>query len=54
MDTNNYSSKIGVGEREARVESFIVRNRYFNLLHGMGRSGDIVAIQPKAAGSSLL
>lgn len=26
----------------------------FRLSHGIGRSGDIAAIQPKAAGSSLL
>lgn len=27
---------------------------YFRLGHGIGRSGDITAIQPKAAGSSIL
>lgn len=26
----------------------------FRLIHGIGRSGDIAAVQPKAAGSSLL
>ena len=26
----------------------------FRLIHGIGRSGDISAVQPKAAGSSLL
>ena len=44
MDSNNNINKIGVGEREARVRSEIIQNRYFNLLHGMGRSGDLLAI----------
>lgn len=26
----------------------------YRLIHGIGRSGDIAAVQPKAAGSSLL
>lgn len=44
----------GLGEREARIVSQIVARRHFRLGHGVGRSGDIAAIQPKAAGSSLL
>ncbi len=31
--------------------SSMVRARHFNLAHGMGRSGDIAAVQPKAAGA---
>jgi len=54
MDSNNYFDYVGVGEREGRVFSPMVRNRSFGLSHGIGRSGDIAAIQPKAAGSSLL
>lgn len=54
MDSNNFLDNIGVGEREARIFSDIVRNRHFSLGHGIGRSGDITAIQPKAAGSSLI
>ena len=27
---------------------------FFSLGHGIGRSGDVAAVQPKAAGSSLL
>ena len=54
MDTNNQSSKIGVGEREGRIFSQLVSNRHYHLAHGMGRSGDVNAIQPKAAGSSLI
>ncbi|EQC33319.1 O-phosphoseryl-tRNA(Sec) selenium transferase [Saprolegnia diclina VS20] len=54
MDSNNFAHNAGAGEREARVASSLVRNRCFHLAHGVGRSGDICAIQPKAAGSSLL
>ena len=46
MDTNNFEGKCGVGERESRI--------YSNMGHGIGRSGDVMANQPKAAGSSLL
>ena len=54
MDTNNFVGNVGVGEREARIYSDIVSDRYYGLGHGIGRSGDIAAIQPKAAGSSLI
>jgi O-phospho-L-seryl-tRNASec:L-selenocysteinyl-tRNA synthase len=54
MDTNNFPKKIGFGEREGRVESSMVSSRHFGMTHGIGRSGDVVAIQPKAAGSSLM
>jgi len=54
MDTNNFPNKIGVGERESRIFSSIVSERHFYMGHGIGRSGDINAIQPKAAGSSLI
>ncbi|ETW08736.1 O-phosphoseryl-tRNA(Sec) selenium transferase [Aphanomyces invadans] len=54
MDSNNFTHNVGAGEREARVASSLVANRCFHLAHGVGRSGDICAIQPKAAGSSLM
>lgn len=54
MDSNNFLGNCGVGEREGRVSSSLVARRHFRLIHGIGRSGDIAAIQPKAAGSSLL
>ncbi|RHY61056.1 hypothetical protein DYB30_002344 [Aphanomyces astaci] len=54
MDSNNFAHNVGAGEREARVASSLVANRCFHLAHGVGRSGDICAIQPKAAGSSLM
>lgn len=37
-----------------RIYSSLVARRHSLLSHGIGRSGDINAVQPKAAGSSLL
>eukprot|EP00127_Corallochytrium_limacisporum_P005517 Clim_evm34s207 gene=Clim_evmTU34s207 len=54
MDANNFEGVIGVGEREGRVFSQLVARRSYGLIHGIGRSGDITAPQPKAAGSSVL
>lgn len=54
MDTNNFPHSCGVGEREGRIYSTIVEQRHFGFAHGIGRSGDITAVQPKAAGSSLM
>ncbi|KAK2150264.1 hypothetical protein LSH36_415g02035 [Paralvinella palmiformis] len=54
MDSNNFIDNCGVGEREARLASQLVARRHYRLAHGIGRSGDIAAIQPKAAGSSLM
>lgn len=54
MDSNNFKGNCGVGEREARIFSSIVRNKNFQLGHGIGRSGDVNALQPKAIGSSLI
>jgi O-phospho-L-seryl-tRNASec:L-selenocysteinyl-tRNA synthase len=54
MDTNNALSHCGAGEREGRVISNLVRSRHFYMTHGIGRSGDLRADQPKAAGSSCL
>ena len=54
MDSNNYQGNTGVGEREGRIFSSIVRAKNFGLGHGIGRSGDVNALQPKAIGSSLV
>jgi O-phospho-L-seryl-tRNASec:L-selenocysteinyl-tRNA synthase len=53
MDSNNFVDNVGVGEREGRIFSNIVKQKYFSMAHGVGRSGDLTAEQPKAAGSSL-
>lgn len=47
MDSNNFGSRCGVGEREGRVACPLVARRHFALAHGIGRSGDISAQQPK-------
>eukprot|EP00939_MAST-03C_sp_MAST-3C-sp1_P001540 g1540.t1 len=54
MDSNNFVGNTGVGEREGRVVCPMVSRRHFYLAHGIGRSGDVAAEQPKAAGSSIL
>ncbi|KAK7070844.1 hypothetical protein SK128_002687 [Halocaridina rubra] len=54
MDSNNFPHNCGVGERESRIYSGLVSQRHYRLGHGIGRSGDIAEVQPKAAGSSLL
>lgn len=50
MDSNNFMDNVGMGEREGRVYSSIVSRRHFGLMHGVGRSGDLMNEQPKAAG----
>ena len=54
MDSNNFLDVLGMGEREGRVASDLVARRHHRLAHGIGRSGEVTAEQPKAAGSSLL
>jgi O-phospho-L-seryl-tRNASec:L-selenocysteinyl-tRNA synthase len=44
MDANNYMGNTGVGEREGRIFSSIVRSKNFGLAHGIGRSGDVNAL----------
>lgn len=54
MDSNNFPNSIGVGEREGRFASDLVAKRHYNFCHGIGRSGDLLEAQPKAAGSTLI
>lgn len=37
MDTNNFHSNTGVGEREGRVFSSLVSRRHYGLAHGIGK-----------------
>lgn len=53
MDANHNSSS-SMGEREGRIYSALVRRRHWGFAHGIGRSGDLSEVQPKAPGSSLL
>ena len=54
MDSNNFAGAVGLGEREARIVAPLVRRQHHGFGHGIGRSGDVAAVQPKAAGSSLV
>ncbi|XP_055641604.1 O-phosphoseryl-tRNA(Sec) selenium transferase isoform X2 [Toxorhynchites rutilus septentrionalis] len=54
MDSNNFSKRSGMGEREARIVCELVRKRHYNFAHGIGRSGNLTEAQPKAAGSTIM
>uniref|UniRef100_A0A8D8NBR9 O-phosphoseryl-tRNA(Sec) selenium transferase n=1 Tax=Culex pipiens TaxID=7175 RepID=A0A8D8NBR9_CULPI len=54
LDSNNFPSRCGVGEREARVVCELVRKRHYGFAHGIGRSGNLTEAQPKAAGSTIM
>jgi O-phospho-L-seryl-tRNASec:L-selenocysteinyl-tRNA synthase len=43
MDSNNFVGNAGVGEREGRVFSSLVKRRHFDFSHGVGRSGELRA-----------
>lgn len=53
LDSNSSPSNVGVGDREGRVYSTILSSKC-NFAHGMGRSGHVTAVQPKAPGSSVI
>jgi O-phospho-L-seryl-tRNASec:L-selenocysteinyl-tRNA synthase len=53
MDTDKDPKGVRIGEREARVASPFVSKLAHGFCQGVGRSGNIAAAQPKAAGSSL-
>lgn len=54
MDTDKDPESARIGEREARVASPLVSKLAHEFCHGVGRSGNVVAPQPKAAGGSLM
>ncbi|XP_050069772.1 O-phosphoseryl-tRNA(Sec) selenium transferase [Anopheles maculipalpis] len=54
LDSNNFPTRCGVGEREGRVICDLVRRRHYNFSHGIGRSGNLTDAQPKAAGSTIM
>jgi O-phospho-L-seryl-tRNASec:L-selenocysteinyl-tRNA synthase len=51
MDSNNFLSNAGMGEREGRIFSAIVRARCWSMSHGVGRrcgarlDGDVCALR---------
>ncbi|MBE0527357.1 MAG: O-phosphoseryl-tRNA(Sec) selenium transferase [Candidatus Thorarchaeota archaeon] len=54
MDTDKDPEAARVGEREGRVASPYVASLAADFNHGIGRSGQLTAPQPKAAGASLM
>ena len=54
MDTDKDPEAARVGEREGRVASPYVASLAADFNHGIGRSGQLSAPQPKAAGASLM
>ena len=51
---STFHRKCGLGEREGRIACGLILNRHYYMVHGIGRSGDLLEWQPKASGSSLL
>ena len=54
FDTSNDPGSIRIGEREARISTDLLNDTSFGFNHGVGRSGNISASQPKAVGASIL
>ncbi len=54
MDTDKDPDAARVGEREGRAASPLVAELAAGFCHGVGRSGDVVAPQPKAPGGSAM
>ncbi|MHA1263733.1 MAG: O-phosphoseryl-tRNA(Sec) selenium transferase [Candidatus Helarchaeota archaeon] len=54
MDTDKDPKAARIGEREARLAAPILSKLSFGFNHGIGRSGEIAAPQPKAPGSSIM
>ncbi len=54
MDTDKDPKAARVGEREGRVASPLVEQLGAGFCHGIGRSGQIAAPQPKAPGGSIM
>jgi O-phospho-L-seryl-tRNASec:L-selenocysteinyl-tRNA synthase len=54
MDTDKDPESARIGEREARVASPFVSELAQGFCHGVGRSGNVTAPQPKASGGSLM
>ncbi len=54
MDTDKDPGAARVGEREGRIASPLIGRLSAGFNHGIGRSGDIIAPQPKAVGATLM
>jgi O-phospho-L-seryl-tRNASec:L-selenocysteinyl-tRNA synthase len=54
MDSNNDPSSFQIGEREGRISTPLLYDLTAGFIHGVGRSGNIKAPQPKATGGSIV
>jgi O-phospho-L-seryl-tRNASec:L-selenocysteinyl-tRNA synthase len=54
MDLDKDPESVRIGEREARVASPLISELSQGFCHGIGRSGTLIAPQPKAPGASVL
>ncbi|QEE14339.1 O-phosphoseryl-tRNA(Sec) selenium transferase [Promethearchaeum syntrophicum] len=54
LDSDKDPRSIRIGEREGRISSVILNEISGGFCHGIGRSGELTAAQPKAAGASLM
>ena len=54
MDTDKDNKASRVGEREARIASYLHMKTSAGFCHGVGRSGFLTAPQPKAPGGSIM
>lgn len=54
LDSDKDPEAIRIGEREGRISTPFLANLSGNFCHGVGRSGNLTAAQPKAAGASLM
>lgn len=54
LDSDKDPKAIRIGEREGRISTPLLKELSGNFCHGVGRSGNLTAAQPKAAGASLM
>jgi O-phospho-L-seryl-tRNASec:L-selenocysteinyl-tRNA synthase len=54
LDTNHDPEAFRIGEREARISTPLLHEYTAGFIHGVGRSGNLKAPQPKAVGGSIL
>jgi O-phospho-L-seryl-tRNASec:L-selenocysteinyl-tRNA synthase len=54
LDSNHDPESLQIGEREARISTPLLYEYTAGFIHGVGRSGNLKAAQPKAVGGSIL
>ena len=54
LDSNHDPEAMQIGEREARISTPLLYDYTAGFIHGIGRSGNLKAPQPKAVGGSIL